>query len=170
MKDPATMRWHVAVQRGSPGEDRLTVYRSTFGGEDVQPSITAPTADFDERATRHRPVAWRSFRNTSWVGQDSARSAPAPSAMNTARILTDHPRTFRSPVLNKRRRGTRAPTISQHVRHRFKSWQLPTAVTIDDGVEPAGTSEVGDDEDAPEADKEADDDIEIDRDLVKPAD
>jgi hypothetical protein len=46
--------------------------------------------------------------------------------------------------------------------------QLPTA--LDDDVEPAGTSEAETEDDLPEAGDEADDDVEIDPDLVRPAD
>ena len=52
----------------------------------------------------------------------------------------------------------------------LKPRQLPSAATIDDDIEPAGASEVEGDVDVPEADDEVDDDVEIDPDLVKPAD
>ncbi len=44
--------------------------------------------------------------------------------------------------------------------------QLLTTVTIDEAVEPVGTTETEAEEDVPESDGEADDDIEIDSDLA----
>jgi len=46
----------------------------------------------------------------------------------------------------------------------------PTTVTIDDEVEPVGTTEIEAEDDVPESDDEADDDIGIDPDLAKTAD
>lgn len=48
--------------------------------------------------------------------------------------------------------------------------QPAATVTIDDEAEPVGTADIEAEDDVPEAEDEADDDIEIDPDLAKTAD
>ncbi len=58
------------------------------------------------------------------------------------------------------------PTFGSGVHSRRQA----AAVVIDNDVEPAGASVAEADEEVPEVDDDAEDDIEIDPDLVKPAD
>lgn len=54
----------------------------------------------------------------------------------------------------------------------LRAWQRPTVVATDDDVEPGNASDVEDEneDDFPEPDDEADQDIEVDPDLTKTAD
>jgi hypothetical protein len=63
----------------------------------------------------------------------------------------------------------RAPTTSRHFWHRLEPAAATNGVTMNDGMEPAGASEVETEVDVTEVDDEAADDLEIDPNFAKTA-
>jgi uncharacterized protein (TIGR02300 family) len=141
-----------------------------LGGEDDLPSIAVPAIAF-RRKSPLTQAGGLSFLEECIMGR--------PEFGTKCTCTGCHQRFYdlnRTPVICPKcgaQQSPETPRGLQPSRNTFgglKPRQQPAAVTIDDDFEPAGTSEVEGDVDVPEADDEGDDDIEIDPDLVKPAD